>query len=611
MIACQPTKVKPVSELDIPALRTRYYRERDKRLNAKAGEQYIQDGPGELHDLYNTDPHMPVQPREPLSEDLDVAILGGGFGGLMAGYYLTKQGVTHFRNIDHAGDFGGVWYWNRYPGIQCDNESYCYLPLLEETGFMPSRRFAPGPEIMGYCRTIAETHGFADKALFHTLIKSLKWDEGIQRWRISTDRGDDIRARHVIMGCGVLNMPKLPGINGIARFRGKMFHTSRWEYDYTGGSCADPELHKLKNKRVAIVGTGATAIQAVPHLARYAKHLYVIQRTPSCVDTRPNPLTDAAWMKTLEPGWQQERIANFQRHAMAAPIPGEPDLVCDFWTELNRNLFAGMQADGWPQLTPEQFMERREEVDYQVMDRFRSRVDELIKDPDLAERLKPYYRFLCKRPLSSDTFYPSLTQDNVTLIDTSDTQGLELITETGFRQNGVDYEVDCIIFASGFEVSSSLERRWGFDAVDGRDGKSLYDHWRNGPKTLHGTMTHGFPNMFYIGYIQGGLNGSVTEQFGRQGEHSAWIIAETLRRGAKVVEPTKQAMDAYCKHFAEVEYDTSAFQAECTPSYFSNEGAKDAPWQLFRSYGPGWDAFMEMLTNWRAEGTMEGLELTK
>ena len=609
MTTCQPTDVPSADEIDIAAMRTKYYAERDKRLNSKAGEQYIHEGPGQLHDLYNTDPHMPVQPREPLSEDLDVAILGAGFGGTMAAYYLTQQGVTNIRNIDHAGDFGGVWYWNRYPGIQCDNESYCYLPLLEETGFMPSRRFAPGPEIMGYIRLIAEQNGFADKGLFHTLITALKWDESIKRWRITTDRGDDIRARFVVMGCGVLNMPKLPGIPGIASFKGKMFHSSRWEYDYTGGSCANPVLDKLKDKRVAIIGTGATSIQAVPHLAEYAKQLFVVQRTPSCVDTRANPLTDEAWMATLEPGWQKERIANFQRFAMEAPKPGEADLVCDFWTELNRNLFAKMAAEGWPALTPEQFMEWREVVDYQIMERFRRRVDSEIKEPELAERMKAYYRFLCKRPLSSDTFYPAFNKPNVTLVDTSDTQGLERITEKGFVQNGVEYEVDCIIFASGFEVSSNLERRWGFDAVDGKGGVSLYDHWRAGPKTLHGTMTHSFPNMFYIGYIQGGLNGSVTEQFGKQGEHSAWIIGEALRRGLKTVEPTEEGMNAYCAHYDSVAYDTSAFQAECTPSYFSNEGAKDAPWQLFRSYGPGWDAFQKLVADWREEGKMEGMAL--
>jgi cation diffusion facilitator CzcD-associated flavoprotein CzcO len=248
-------------------------------------------------------------------------------------------------------------------------------------------------------------------------------------------------------------MPKLPGINGIAKFKGKMFHTSRWEYDYTGGTCDIPDLTKLKDKRVAIVGTGATSIQAVPHLAAYCKELYVVQRTPSCVDTRPNPPTDEAWLKSLEPGWQKQRIANFQRYAQEVPLPGEADLVCDFWTEINRNLQAWNEAEPMAEFSMEQFMERREVVDYQVMERFRRRVDETIKDPELAEQLKAYYRFLCKRPLSSDTYYPCFNQANVHLIDTSDTQGLQEITENGFKQDGTEYEVDCIIFASGFEVS--------------------------------------------------------------------------------------------------------------------------------------------------------------
>ena len=393
------------------------------------------------------------------------------------------------------------------------------------------------------------------------------------------------------------------------KFKGKMFHTSRWEYDYTGGSCENPELSKLKDKRVAIVGTGATAIQAVPHLAQYCKELYVVQRTPSCVDTRPNPLTDEEWLKSLKPGWQKERIANFQRYAQEVPLPGEPDLVCDFWTEINRNLQAWNAAEPLPDMTMDQFMERREVADYQVMERFRRRVDMFIEDKDLAEKLKAYYRFLCKRPLSSDTYYPCFNQSNVTLIDTSGTQGLEEITEKGFRQDGIEYEVDCIIFASGFEVSSELEKRWGFEAIDGRQGKSLYDFRRDGPHTFQGNMARGFPNLFVIGYIQGALNGSVTEQFGQQCLHSAYIIGETLRGCKQVAEPSAEAQAAYEKHFADVEMDSSAFQAECTPSYFSNEGQKNAPWQLFRAYGLGWDAFQKMLGDWREEGKLEGLEL--
>jgi cation diffusion facilitator CzcD-associated flavoprotein CzcO len=607
-MTCEPTDTPPAESIDIPALRAKYRQERDKRMLREHGGQYVRPT-GDFARTYEVDPHMPVAPREALNEELDVAILGGGWTGLLAGFHLHQAGVENFRHIEHGGDFGGVWYWNRYPGIQCDNESYCYLPLLEETGFMPSKRFADGWEIQGYCRQIGERYGFCDRALFHTRVTSLRWDDGAGRWLIETNRGDAIRARHFIMAGGLMNMPKLPGIPGIETFTGKMFHSARWDYDYTGGAYGNPVLDRLRDKRVAIIGTGATAIQAVPHLAQYAKRLFVLQRTPSIVDERPNPPTDPAWAASLKPGWQGERQANFHRGAQENFFPGEPDLVCDFWTEISRNLNAELEAEGWPELSIEEIFARREVIDYQVMERKRRRIDALVDDPATAQALKPWFRFPCKRPLSSDTYYPTFNSDNVTLLDVADTQGVERITPMGFVVDGVEYAVDCLIFASGFEVSSELERRWGIDIVEGREGVSIYDHWRRGPETLHGIMTRGFPNMYFTGYIQGGLNSSTTEQFNRQTEHIAYIVDEAIRRGVSVVEPTKAAQNDYVRHFREIEIDTSPIFADCTPSYYNNEGEKDPPWLLLRGYGHGWDAFTRMLANWRAKGDLEGLAL--
>jgi cation diffusion facilitator CzcD-associated flavoprotein CzcO len=603
---CAPTRTP--DNVDIAELQEKYLRERNKRLRPDGQTQYARPVGGAAGSFAD-DPHMPTRARAPISEDIDVIVLGAGWGGLMAAYHLTQAGVTNFRNVDTAGDFGGVWYWNRYPGIQCDNESYCYLPLLEEMGFLPSKKFADGWEIYEYCRSIAQRFGFADRALFHTLINNLRWDESIKRWHVATNRGDDIRARFVILACGVLNMPKLPRIPGIGQFKGKIFHTARWDYGYTGGSYRNPVLDKLADKRVAIVGTGATAIQAVPHLAKYAKQLYVVQRTPSSVDERPNPPTDPEWAQSLKPGWQKERQENFHHAAMEGLRPGEPDLVCDIWTEISRNLAAELEAEGWPQLTLEQIAARREAIDYGVMERLRRRVEEIVQDKETAEALKPYYRFLCKRPLSSDEYYPTFGRPNVKLIDVSQTKGLERITERGFVVHGKEYEVDCIIFASGFEVTSDLNRRWGIDAVEGREGRSIYDHWANGPKTLHGTMSHGFPNQFYVGYIQGGLNASVTEQFGQQGYHIAYVISEALKRGLAVVEPSKEAQDAYVRHFDEIEIDLSSFLRQCPPSYFTNEGEEKPKWFLFRAYGHGWSAFQKLLQDWRDKGELRGLTL--
>ncbi len=315
-----------VEEIDIPALKEKYREERDKRIRKEGQEQYVRPV-DDFADAYEADPYTPLEPRDPLSEEIDVAVLGGGWSGILAGVHLRKQGIDSFRNIDHGGDFGGVWYWNRYPGLQCDNDAYCYLPLLEETGFMPSKKFTDGHEIREYAQSIAKKYDLYENALFHTMVESLRWDEEIKRWRITTQQGDDIRARFVIMANGLLNIPKLPGIPGIGDFKGNMFHTARWDYDYTGGSEKNPVLDKLADKKVALVGTGATAIQLVPFLGKYAREFYVLQRTPSCVDSRRNTETDPEWVKTLQPGWQAKRRANFHRGANERFLPYEEDLI--------------------------------------------------------------------------------------------------------------------------------------------------------------------------------------------------------------------------------------------------------------------------------------------
>lgn len=606
-MTCQPTQIPAADTIDMEGLRARYAQERAKRIRKDGQAQYVRPA-GDIVADYAIDPYKPVADRAPLELEFDTMVLGAGWGGIKAAYHLAKNGVTNIRLVDTAGDFGGVWYWNQYPGVQCDNDAYCYLPLLEEMGFLPSKKFADGPEIQAYARSIAERFGFADKALFHTQVTSVQWDAASNRWLVKTNRGDVLRPRFMITAPGVLNMPKLPGIKGLERFKGKMFHTSRWDYDYTGGSVDNPALDRLADKRVAIVGTGATAIQAVPPLAQHAKQLYVIQRTPSTVDKRPNPPTDPAWAQSLKPGWQKARIANFHHGAQEVFAPGEADLICDIWTEINRNLRAQIDAEG-RELTPEEFMARRDVMDFQVMERLRARCDELIDDPATAEALKPYYYHTCKRPLSSDTFYPAFNRPNVELVDVSDALGIDEMTERGFIANGKAYEVDCMIFASGFEVTSDLDRRWGIPVFEGRDGLSIYDHWREGPLTLHGITTCGFPNQFFIGYIQGGINSSVTEHFGRQGAHAAWIIAECLRRGVSSIEPAQAAQDDYVRTYHDIRMDVSAIQSRCPPGYFNNEGEENPKWALFPGWGYGWEHFEAMLEDWRTQGTMAGMEL--
>jgi cyclohexanone monooxygenase len=615
-MTCDVSNVPPRELVDIPNLRARYRQERSIRMRPEGQHQYVSSADHFVHETYERDPYMPVTPRDALVDDIDVAILGGGWCGVLAGYYLRKLGVSNFRVIEHAGDFGGVWYWNRYPGLQCDNDAYCYLPLLEEMGFMPSKKFADGFEIREYMQSIARRFELYEGALFHTTVTSLRWDEVIRRWRIATDRDDEIRARFVIMANGLLNVPKLPGIPGIHEFKGEMFHTARWDYAYTGGDQKEPVLDKLGDKRVAIVGTGATAVQAIPFLGKHAKQLYVLQRTASTVDERRNTPTDPEWVKSLRPGWQRERQMNFQRVAVEMPAPGEPDLICDIWTEINRNLVAEFDRDGWP-TSPEEYVARREVMDYRVMERLRARVESIVQDKEAAEILKPWYRYLCKRPASNDDYYPTFNRPNVKIFDVSKTRGVERMTAKGFVQDGVEHEIDCMIFASGFEVTSDLDRRWGIEVIEGREGKSIYAHWAKEYRTLHGVITHGFPNQFFTGFIQGGFNGSIPETFNVQTKHIAWIIAEALKRGAQAVEPSLEAQNAYVDHVRATAIDISAFQRECTPSYFNNEGEevenekgeKKLRNYLGETYGPGFYAFEALLEGWRANGDLQGLEL--
>ena len=605
----RPPSLPMAEDIDIPALRERYVEERDRRLRSEGQGQYIEPK-GLFADAYEHDPHMPVAPREAIHDEIDVAILGAGFCGMLTAIELKAAGVSNFRTIDWAGDFGGCWYWNRYPGIQCDNDAYCYLPLLEETGYMPKKKFEDGWDIFQHARRMASHFDLYPHGVFHTLVTALRWDEAIQRWRITTNRGDDIRARFVVMAGGPLNKPKLPGIPGIDDFKGKMFHTARWDYDFTGGSAQHPELDKLADKRVAIIGTGATAIQVVPSLGKYAKQVYVLQRTPSSVDERHNAPTDPEWVKTLKPGWQQDRQRNFHHGAMEQFARGEPDLVQDIWTEINRTLAEEAEAKGWPDETPEQYMARREVVYYRVMERLRRRVDAIVKDPETAAALKPWYRFLCKRPCSNDDYYATFNRPNVKLIDVSGTLGVERMTETGFVHDGVEYPVDCVIFASGFEMTSELRKRWGIQTIEGRDGASIYDHWAEGFKTLHGMMTHGFPNLFFTGFTQAGINATNSVTFVSQGRHIGYIASQALARGATVVEPSAAAQEDWVQTIRSTSNAAAMqFAADCTPGYFNNEGEKTFRWYLGEPYAPGFYAFEDLLERWRNDGGMAGLEL--
>jgi cyclohexanone monooxygenase len=607
---CEPTPTP--KDIDIEALRERYRHERDKRLRPEGSKQYV-EAVDEFAQFWETDPHSPPMVRDPANGDVDVVVLGGGFAGLITAARLKQAGVPDVRIIEMGGEFGGVWYWNRYPGIQCDNESYCYVPLLEELDYIPSKKFADGAEIYDHCRRIGKHFGLYDGALFGTQVRALRWDDAISRWRIATNHDDDIRARFVVMASGPWNRPKLPGIPGINDFAGHSFHSSRWDYHYTGGTSADPTLDRLCDKRVAVIGTGATAIQIVPFVSRYAEHLYGFQRTPSSVDERRNTLTDPAWANSLKPGWQRGPQANFHAWAWEAfpPESGGTDLICDFWTEILRNMAAKLATWDYPELSVEQLIEIRELEDFRVMERLRRRIDSIVEDPVTAETLKPYYRFMCKRPCSNDDYLPTFNRPNVTLVDVSESKGFERLTETGIVAGGVEYDVDCVIYASGFEISTEISRRYGISTIQGRDGLSLYSHWAKGFQTLPGMTSHGFPNQFFTGFTQAGVGANNTAMYDQQGTHIAYVISEALARGAVTVEPSRDAQDDWVRITRETAPPAGDFAAECTPGYYNNKGggAEGIRSPLGEPYGPGFYEFDALLQEWRDTGDLEGLVL--
>ena len=591
--------------IDKEALKQKYAEERDKRLRPDGNAQYVRLA-GTKFAHYLEDPYTPVKEREPLRDHVTVTFIGGGFAGLVTGARLKEAGIDDVRIVEKGGDFGGTWYWNRYPGAQCDTASFVYMPLLEETGYMPSEKYAHAPEILEHCQRIGKHFGLYDHALFHTEVKGLTWDDDGSVWVVRTNRGDEFTTQFLAMGTGPLHVPKLPGVPGIDDFKGHSFHTSRWDYDYTGGSPADPSMVNLRDKRVGIIGTGATSVQCVPYLARAAGELYVFQRTPSSVDVRDNRPTDPEWFKTIAtPGWQQRWLENFT--AMQTGVMPDEDLVQDGWTDLARRIRERILSLPEDERTPEKMLEAFEDSDFEKMEEIRARVDSIVSDRETAQNLKAWYRQLCKRPCFHDEYLQSFNAESVHLIDT-DGKGVERITPNGVVANGVEYELDCIIYASGFEVGTEYTSRAGYDAV-GRDGIRLSEYWAQGMRTLHGIHVHGFPNLFIVQPTQGAnLISNVPHNLTESGRTIATIVKHAIDKNASEVEVTADAEQAWLDLLLSGP-GRMLGSSDCTPGYYNNEGQAPGPGSnFFVGYPYGAMAFFAYIDNWRNSGNFDGLE---
>ena len=599
----------PLSAADKTAIKQKYAEERDKRLRPDGNAQY-QRLETTACDEFAADPHTPFQERGSLQDHVTFAFIGAGFAGLVVGARLREAGLKDVRLIEKGGDVGGTWYWNRYPGAQCDTASMVYLPLLEETGHMPTEKYVHGKEIRQHCVRIAEQYDLYRDALFHTVVTGLEWQEGEKCWRVETNRGDAFTAKYIGMGTGPLHVAKLPGIEGIERFQGASFHTSRWDYAYTGGDADGTPLEKLRDKRVAVIGTGATAVQCVPRVAETAGHLYVFQRTPSSVDVRGNGPIETDWFASVaEPGWQQRWLDNFLEN-MSPAVP-EEDLVMDGWTEISRRIREAVLSLPPSELNLENLLAASEGADMEKMEQIRARVDAVVEDTQTAAKLKAWYAQLCKRPCFHDHYLQAFNSPNTTLVDT-DGKGVERITETGVVADGQLYEVDCIIFASGFEVGTGFTDRAGFD-LKGRDGQSLSQQWADGMRTLHGIHMHGFPNAFLVQMSQAGnFLPNVPHNIVDHANTIAAVVAHAEAEGAADVEPEEAAVSGWVELILSGGQRSVIGSPDCTPGYYNNEGQGWSKQFLHAQGHPGGArAYFEHIEKWRKSGDFEGLRFTK
>ena len=579
-------------KLSIDELRQRYEQEKRKRTRPDGMAQWQ-----ELSEELDRDPYVePGFTRDPVVEETTVVIVGGGFAGMLTAIHLAKHGITDVRIVEKAGDFGGTWYWNRYPGCMCDVESYVYMPMLEETGFMPTERYSSASEIFEYSKLLARTFDLYPRALFQTDVTGAAWDEEAQRWQVTTSRNDRLSARFFVLAGGILHKAKLPGSPGIEAFEGKAFHTSRWDYDYTGGSPTEP-MSNLVGKRVGIIGTGATAVQVVPQVAKVADELYVFQRTPGAVGVRNQQPTDVEWFESLPPGWQHERIVNFTQ-AVTGAKP-DVDLVDDGWTEV-------MWVDTQKSTDTPAEAEELERIDFEVMEAIRRRVDEVVDDAETAAKLKPYWGKHCKRVCFHDEYLPAFNRPNVHLVDT-DGRGVDAVSARGPVVDGVEYPVDLLIYASGFEVTTDLHHRLGFDPV-GRNGVALSERWAQGAHTLHGVLASGFPNMLLISLVQGGFGTNFSHLLSESAKHVASIVETCIENGITVIESEEGAEEEWLSVLHGVGFGGARYFMACTPSFYNSEQqAIDSRAARNLTYTGSLLDYVGYLERWRADPDLPGV----
>ena len=554
-------------------IKAKFTEQRDVRLSYRPpGTDNYRDLDGAMADLAR-DPYADDwAEREPIDDtadggDVDVLFIGGGFSALLTSARLREKGVASIRIVERGADVGGTWYWNRYPGVACDVVAYDYLPLLDEMNYIPTRHYAQGPEIFAHCQAIAKKYDLYDLAVFQTTVTETVWDGEAQRWNITTDRGDTMRAKFVVCANGTLAKPRLARIDGMERFRGHSFHTSRWDYDFTG-----PDLERLGNVRVGIIGTGASAVQIIPNLAKHAKRVHVFQRTPSSIDVRDDWETSDEWAAKQGDGWQAKRRAK---------------IVSKLREQADRK---GRLRHG---ITRDEKIRRQENNNIDQMMRIHKRIDDTVNDQTTADALKPWYMLMCKRPCFHNDYLPTFNQPNVHLVDTQG-QGVTEIGERGPIFDGIEYEVDLLIYATGFEV----QQTGIYNRIVGEGGVDLNDKYNSGIRTMLGIHSAGFPNMFIMGGYQASFQFNLTDLLQVQGDHIANCISHARAAGADTIDVTANSEEWWVQEVIAHRSKTTRNQ-ECTPGYYNFEGQENR--RQDGNYNGGFPAYIDHIADVEAE----------
>ena len=470
---------------------------------------------------------------------VDAVVVGTGFAGM---YMLLKLREAGFRTVVfEAGDgVGGTWYWNRYPGARCDVESmeysYSFSNALQQE-WEWTERYAGQPEILRYANHVADRFDLRRDIRFSTRVVKAHFDEDAARWRIETDKGDHVDAQFCILATGCLSSTNLPDFKGLADFQGDTYHTGRWPHDgvdFTG-------------KRVGIIGTGSSAIQAIPVIAEQAAHLTVFQRTPNYSIPARNAPIDPALVRDIKAEYPAFRQRNYAEPAgFGSKIPKNDQAALDDSDDgRERNFTARWGRGGFGFLSAYNNLLVDRNANETAADFVRARIRETVDDPATAELLSPDNVIGCKRPCLDTGYFETYNRDNVDLVDVR-SSSIERIAATGIVVAGEEHAVDCIVFATGFDAMTGTMLRID---IRGLGGQTLADKWAAGPVTYLGLTTSGFPNLFMISGP--GSPSVLTNMIVSIEQHVEWIadcITDLRNDGKALIDATPDAENDWVAH---------------------------------------------------------------